>query len=152
MKKVVDEREELEILRIEHIGFYSMFYGVAALILLRTMFPEFSFISNYGMDAILLIGATIVLVGCCKKGVWSCNIRPTNKSNLIISILSSIGYSIILFVILFKNTETTMTSLMITCGAFCVGIFLLTIILLTVLKKIVIDRKKKLEDDFEDDK
>ena len=120
MKKIVDERQEKELLTIEHYGFWAMNWILFATIMYKSFFVEQS---NLGGEWVaFMVGCLVIVVGCIKKGLWNYTSEPTFKNytfysglfSLIFSALvtfraftnypplkDSLGYAVILFLITF---------------------------------------------------
>lgn len=85
MKKMIDERQEVELLKIEHIGFWLMYYGSLILILVQELVflvPLDELIPEY---IILAIGMVTIVIGSARKGIWTRRSKAGMKNYLISS-------------------------------------------------------------------
>ena len=69
VRKIVDEREELEIMRIESSSYYVFLFGLGIAIVVQS-FVFWSFEHVIGELIILLAGVGWAMVGYFRKGVW----------------------------------------------------------------------------------
>lgn len=70
-KKQVDERQEMDLLKVEHIGFWFMYWLLLAEIVIQGIFMENGGRLAAGEWIAFMATSVIVLVGCVRKGVWS---------------------------------------------------------------------------------
>ena len=89
-KKNADERELQEFMRIERIGFWTMFYGVAIAIVVQSMLPGARQRDMAGEFVLLLAGGVVAVVGYARNGLWSPRFKMSVKSNLIISLAAGV--------------------------------------------------------------
>ena len=61
MKKIVDERQELELLKIERAGFYVLFFALASDISAKTLFFQVPFRALIGENVAFLAGCVTIL-------------------------------------------------------------------------------------------
>lgn len=88
-KKKVDERQEMDILRVEHIGFWVMYWMLLAAMVIQGIFMEDGRNLAAGEWIVFMTTSIIVLIGWIRKGVWSFYTRkvPGVKSYLIYSLI-----------------------------------------------------------------
>lgn len=70
-EKKVDERQERDIMLVEHIGFWAMYFMLVAAIIVQVFFMEEGAKNTAGEFVVFFITSVIVLVGWMRKGVWS---------------------------------------------------------------------------------
>jgi len=103
MKKVVDERQELELYKIEHLCFWIVFWLLLGSIIVQSMFLNAPF-SQWGFEwTIFMISCGGVIVGCYKKGQWDFYSKPTTKNYLIYSLIGAGAFAIIYAITLYMN-------------------------------------------------
>ena len=154
MKKIVDERQERELLKVEHYGFYVMFWTLLAVIVYQVVFMDNGITRVFGETVVLLIGAIVVLIGCIKKGVWCYSSEPTIKNYLIYDVLFTILYGGIFAVEKYAHSDyfkINIKMLIISTGIYSVFMFALMFAVLFICGYFVKKRRKKLEDEFKDD-
>ncbi|AWW27821.1 DUF6773 family protein [Acetobacterium carbinolicum] len=153
MKKVVDERQELELYKIEHLCFWIVFWLLLGSIIVQSMFLNAPF-SQWGFEwAIFMISCGGVIVGCYKKGQWDFYSKPTTKNYLIYSLIGAGAFAIIYAITLYMN-HAYLKGHLLALGSLTLLIFALLFALIfvalfvsgTLIKK----RQKKLEDQFSD--
>lgn len=153
-KKIVDERQEQELRKVESIGFWAVFWGLIVAIhvqIFTAADPEILLRQVAGELAILLLGAVVVLAGCVRKGVWSYRLKPDAKTNLLASLAAAILFSAISTLRL-KITYPSVQSitLPVTFLITFASIFIMCFIALTIFAAIIKKRSAKLESSFDE--
>ncbi len=154
IKKVVDERQELELFKIEHVCFWIIFWLLLGSIIVQSMFLNAPF-SQWGFEwAIFMIGCGGVMIGCYKKGQWDFYSHPTTKSYLIYSLIGSGAFAVIYAITMHLNHAYLKDNLL-ALGALTAFIFAmlfaLIFVALFVTGTLVKKRQNKLENQFSDD-
>lgn len=155
LKKLLDERQEMELLKLESIGYWMLFCGVCATIIISSVTNRSSlaivFLSIY-----FVITCAITLFLEIRRGLWDRHIRPTLRSNLLLSLIAAVISTLIMSVTISNNMKSvgkdpyTSSSFYIAL-AFSAGfIFLLCLAVLTILSKMSISKFKKLEKESSD--
>jgi uncharacterized membrane protein len=155
-KKISDERQELEMLKIERVGFWTLFWGLAVVMQIQLFTsgnPELLLRQIAGEGAVLLIGALVVTIGCIRKGLWSNRFKPDPKTNVLFSLAGALIFSILMTArnryLMWENAYDIRTNLMVFLFSF-VFLFLACFVLLTVSAAITKWRKAKLDASFDD--
>ena len=154
MKKIVDERQERELLKVEHYGFWIMFWALFASIIFQIIFFDNGTSLVGGEMVVLLISAVAIIIGCCIKGVWCYTSEPTVKNYLIYDVLFTILYGIIFGVERYMHSNyfrNNIKMFVLTIGIFSAFMFVFIFVLLFISGEIVKKRRTKLEDQFNDD-
>ena len=68
-EKKVDERQERDIMEVEHIGFWAMYYMLLAAIIIQAFFVEGGEKHLVGEFVVFMVTSVIVLAGWMRKGV-----------------------------------------------------------------------------------
>lgn len=95
LKKVVDERQELELLKIEKMGFWSMYWMLLASFLYQEMFLEAPFSQWAGEFVVFMAASVYVLIACMRKGQWDYYSQPTMKGYFMYSLIGSGIFTIV---------------------------------------------------------
>ncbi|MBU4439657.1 MAG: hypothetical protein L6276_14200 [Acetobacterium sp.] len=153
-KKVVDERQEMELYKIEHVCFWIVFWLLLGSIVVQSMFLNAPF-SQWGFEwAVFMICCIGVIVGCYKKGQWDFYSKPTTKNYLLYSLIGAGAFAIIYAVAMFINNDYFKDHLP-ALGALTALIFAMLFALifaaLFITGTLIKNRQKKLEDEFNDD-
>lgn len=87
-KKILDEMQDQKRLQIESRGLWVAFYGLVLMALVQSALigdPQLRLRANAG-EIVLLIALAVYLLPCyIRNGIWSTTLKPTFKTNLIIS-------------------------------------------------------------------
>lgn len=152
-KKIVDERQEQELMRIERIGFWVMFWGLLIAIHVQLFAYGLSLQQIMGEFIVLLIGALIVSIGCIRKGLWSYVTKPSIQSNSVYSLIGSLTTTSISIALQYKRMSEAenvdLISLLPTFIIQALVMFVICFILLTVSSAITNKRKEQLEANFD---
>ena len=83
-KSNLDERQEKELLKIEHNGFWLAYMGLLALILVECVL-NFDYRAVLGSLILMLVLCVYMIVACMRAGIWDRHLKPNLKNNLAIS-------------------------------------------------------------------
>ncbi len=141
----MDEMQEQKMLRIEHNGFWLGFVGLAAAIMIQTIY--------YGSDcgdqiigefAVFICLGIYTMAGCIKNGIWDRRLAPSWKVNLCASLLAGVIAGICRFFVVYREYHTPMS-----CAAVgvitAVNTFIVTLALLSVCMILYKRKEQKIE-------
>ena len=96
LEKKVDERQERDIMEVEHIGFWAMYYMLLAAIIIQAFFIEDGGKHLVGEFVVFMVTSVIVLAGWMRKGVWTYQSRkvPGVKAYLRYSIITMLVFGL----------------------------------------------------------
>lgn len=147
-RRKVDERQEMELLKVEHTAFWITYWLLFAAIIIQEtilqMPPE-----QLMAEKIIFGAACLALfVGCIRKGLWSFQTQkvPGVKTFVVYSLIGAaagVAYGIYT-VIKFQLTEIPAIITIICMDA--VMIFVACFVLFLISGKLIKDRAKKLEE------
>lgn len=148
LKNNLDERQELELLRIEHYGMWFAFWALLISIIVQAWMgaPMAQMAGEWIVFMILCIGE---MVACIRKGIWDRHFRTDWKTNLLISLVAGICVAIFISVRMWHNMGGDPDLLWtIPFGALMSGAFtfVLCFILLTITMHLTKKREQKLEE------
>ena len=145
MKNNLDERQELELLRIEHNGCWLAFWGLLIVMLIQLIAGNDSAQNLVGEWIVFMCLALYLTIACIKNGIWDRKLKPNLKTNVIASIIAAVVTGVIWFVISYKNYHKL-------AGAIATGVIMflcisvLCFFALTISSKVYKNRLQKLED------
>jgi hypothetical protein len=93
-KKKIDEREELEILKVEHLGFNVMFFTAVVSLVIESYIMNCEFKVFAGEFVIVIVGAIVTLIGSLRNGNWDYYSKPNVKNYFLYSFVSAIIFTI----------------------------------------------------------
>lgn len=155
--KKVDERQEMDLLKVEHYSFWLMFWLLGIEIVVQGIVLD-------GGDKILgewivfMVTAVFSVAGFIRKGVWSYQAKkvPGVKSYFLYSIIAGAVGGMIGFLGGLKRNAGNQRALLANAIGMATGIFMISFIAFLVLGTITKHREKKLEieamEDEEDEK
>lgn len=146
-EKKVDERQELELLKVEHIGFRSVYWLLAASILIQGVFMNKGAAEVLPEFIIFMIACVIIIVGCARKGLWSYQSKkvPGVKSYLIYSVITGVAAG--LFFGIFYTTKWARgdaETIVISVICYIIVIFIVSFITFLIIGSIIKKREAKL--------
>ena len=140
-KTVLDEREMMEMYRIEHYGLWLMYGLLCAAILVQLLMG--ADLAQMGGE-LFVIGAVSVglIIAYARRGIWDTDARPSTRGNAVYSALSAAGVSVI---VLGRRANPWIA---LAAGA---AMFALCFVLLTLLMRYVQRRQEAQSRALEDD-
>lgn len=155
--KKVDERQEMDLLWVEHNSFYLMYF-----LLLIEMIIQGIILDGgdkiFGEWIVFMIVSAFALVGWMRKGVWNYQHRkvPRIKSHLLGSLVAGVVGGILGFCGGLKRSPGNIPAIMMLVVCTAAGTFAATFAISLIGGAIARKREKKLEmeaieDDEEDD-
>jgi CDP-diglyceride synthetase len=155
-KKVVDERQELEILKIEHVVFWIVFWLLLVSIIVQTMFTDAVQFTQVLPELVIFMFCCVgLLAGCIRKGQWDFWTRPTIKTYVLTAVTGSVVFGVIYGVSLYVRDTGTWQDHMSQLALLTVfmiaflfaAIFVLSVIIGSMVKK----KQEKLAKKYEDE-
>lgn len=80
-KSVLDEREMLEMYRVEHFGLWLM-YGLLCASVVVQMLGGATLAQMGGEMAVILISSVAMVIANVRRGIWDTNSRPSVRGNV----------------------------------------------------------------------
>lgn len=152
IKNNLDEMQEQTLLKIESRGMWLAFYGLVLSLLVHVLIGgEQVGRSILGESILLLILSLYIAISCLRHGIWDRKLRPTPKTNLILSVAAGAIVGIAMGVRSYLNYHAAIGSVCV--FLFCAGMtFVLCFISMTACAKLYEKKKAKLEDEEEEPK
>ncbi|MDO5135363.1 MAG: hypothetical protein Q4D55_04860 [Eubacteriales bacterium] len=150
MKNNLDERQELTLLKVEHVGCWLAYWGLLAAIFLQMAFGGFSLRSIGGEWCVFMCLSLYLAAACIKNGIWDRKLKPNFRTNLVVSGIAAAVTGLLYFVISYRNFHNLI-------GSIATGIFMFLLVgvacvtLLTGLSKVYKKRLQRMEESQEDD-
>ncbi|MHB8131966.1 MAG: DUF6773 family protein [Mobilitalea sp.] len=154
LKKVIDERQLMEMYKIEHIGFWIMWTILLISILVQTFLMEASTQQIAPEWIAFMIGNTVTAIGCTKKGIWGYYSNPSMKSYLLISITSACVFGVLFGISLYNRNEylqDNTKALIIISLISAVFMFGFMFIVMVIYGEMTIRKRNKAEKEYDDD-
>lgn len=136
MKKIVDERQEKELMQIERKTFWVGYFLMVVVILIQCLIFDNPIKMVIGELSIIIVQCIYLVVSCVRKGVWSYCVKPTFKNNVIASIIGSAIVAIFMvLLIVFRKSNLSLQQKAIIFILPVVVVFFIVLILLTISSK-----------------
>lgn len=150
IKNNLDEMQEQTLLKIESRGMWITFYGLALFILAQVIIGgKQARFAILGESILLLILSLYICISCLRHGIWDRRLRPTPKTNVLMSVAAGLAVGIAFSVRTYLDFRKAV-------GSACVFLFcaVLTFALcfaaLTVCAKLYEKNQSRLENEEED--
>ena len=148
-KKKLDERELMEMYKIEHYAFWFMFWALIASIFIQLMFFNSSFKQIGGEWIVLMISAIAISIAYIKGGHYDYYTKPGIKSYLLYSISFTIVFDVIIAITSYiHHNYYNMRGFIITVSLSGVVLFIVLFVTLALTGELIKKRRKKLEEKF----
>ncbi|MBX4271784.1 DUF6773 family protein [Clostridium estertheticum] len=148
-KRKVDERELMEMYKIEHYTFWFMFWALLASIFIQLIFFDFSFKQIGGEWIVLMISAIASSIAYIKGGHYDYYTTPGIKSYLLYSLSFTIAFDVIIAIMFYiHHSYYNMKGFIITLSLYGVVIFVVVFATLALTGEAVKKKRKKLEEKF----
>ena len=150
LKNYLDERQEQQLLEVEHRGCWLAFWGLLiALMVQQIMGVETAQMA--GEWIVFMVLAAYLVIACARRGIWDRRFKPNTKTNLLFAAGGSVLSGAVMFVTVYhRHPEYIVGS--IAAGVFDAGfLFVIIFVSLSILAKLVTDRQKKMDVEPEDD-
>ena len=150
MKSNLDERQEMQLLQIEHRGFWFAFWALAISLLIQTGMGIDGFRTIAGEFIVFMLLAIYMVIACIKNGIWDRKLKQTKKTNILASIIAGIIVAVFYFAITYYRYHKVYGS-MATAIIMFVSTMILCYILLSLSVKLYQRSVNKIESAIEDD-
>lgn len=149
-KNNLDEMQEQTLLKIESRGMWLAFYGLVLSIVAQVIIGgEQMGTAIFCESILLLILSLYIVISCLRHGIWDRKLRPTPKTNLILSVAAGAIVGIAMGVRSYLNYHAAIGSVCV--FLFCAGMtFVLCFGATTACAKLYEKKKAKLEDEEEE--
>ena len=97
-KPVLDEREMLELYRVEHFGLWLM-YGLLCAALLAQLIAGAEMEQMAGELAVVIVASVAMMVQHVRRGIWDENSRPSVRGNAAYSLGAGVCVAVLLTVL-----------------------------------------------------
>ena len=94
-KSVLDERETLEMYRIEHRGLWAMYLLLCAAVVVQLLFGAGA-AQLAGEVAVIAVTSVGLIIAYARRGIWDAHERPSVRGNLAYSALTALGVTVVL--------------------------------------------------------
>ncbi len=153
-KKVVDEREEMEMMKIEHYMYWFTFWALLFSIFGQLIFMKASFTQVAGEWTVFMLMAIGLLIGELKGGHFDYTSRPGWKCYLFYAMVAAVAGTLLVCVNSFMRgyfDKSDMGQILTASLITGVNIFILTYICLAAAGAFVKHRRKKLESEYDEE-
>ena len=95
-KPVLDEREMLELYRVEHFGFW-LIYGLLCVAVLVQLLMGAEIAQMAGELAAVVLSSIAMVIANVRHGIWDMDSRPSVKGNAMYALAAGVGTAAICF-------------------------------------------------------
>ena len=148
-KNNLDEMQDRKLLKLEEYGFWIMFWGLAAAIVIQLVTGA-AIREVAGELIVLALGSVFIAAGTLKNGLWTRSSTPTVKGNAAAALLPAFLIAVIHVIRMAKTGSFSRDNILVAL-AFAVGAFVLCFAVLEILRHIYSKRREALDDVYEAD-
>lgn len=149
-KTNLDEMQEQTLLKIESRGMWIAFYGLVLSILAQIIIGGEHMGTAICCESILLLILSLYIsISCLRHGIWDRRLRPTPKTNLLMSAAAGLAVGVATGVRSYLNYHAAVGSaaVFLLCAGFT---FVLCFIAMTACAKLYEKKKSRLENEADD--
>ncbi len=150
-KNNLDERQELELLRIEHIGMWFVFWALFGSIVIQGLMgaPLRQWAAEFIIFIVLSLGFA---AACMYHGIWDRYLKPNLRTNLLLSLAGGVFYAAFLMAMMYFR-HGCRSPLVLAAGAAIGGLFIfaLCFLALTAVARVTGKRRQQLDQTDADD-
>jgi membrane protein DedA with SNARE-associated domain len=153
-KKVIDERQEMELYKIEHLAFWVVYWLLLGAIIIQATFMGAPFIEWAFEWFIFMIASVATLIGCYKKGQWDYYTKPTVKTYLFYSLAGSAIFTVVYTIASYFNNDylkNDLLALFMIALVLFVFLFMIIFALLAAFGLMTKKRQAKLAQEFDEE-
>lgn len=149
-RKVIDERQELEMMRVERSTFWLMFF------LLMISIPIQLFVKDFGLEhvagefIISMVGCIWSLIGYARRGSWGYFTKPGIKSYIFYSLTAAFIVGIMHPLIRFFRNGLSILDGLLTFAINFAIMFPVCFLLMWFLGSLIKKRQNRLQQEYED--
>lgn len=150
-KNNLDEMQEQKLLKIEHNGMWFAF--VALLLAILIQFCMGADVSQLAGEWIVFMALCLyIAIGCMKNGIWDRRLKPNFKTNLVLSLITSVVFGAVFAVFQYKTSiylKDEIVALLVLTLCMIIFIFVACFAALQITAYIYKKRVKNLEESCE---
>lgn len=148
-KKKLDERELMEMYKIEHYAFWFMFWALFSSMFIQLLFCDASFQQISGEWVVFMIAAIASSIAYYKGGHYDYYTKPGIKSYLLYSIIFTILTDVIIAITFYiHHNYSTIKGFVITIAIYGGVLFVVIFASMAITGEAIKKRRKKLEEQF----
>jgi hypothetical protein len=148
-RKVVDEREELEMMRVERTSYYVTFAALLIAIIVQNVLYDFELMPIAGEFIALIAGAVWMCIGFVRRGIWDYHTKPGMKTYLVYSLLGALVFGSLMPLMRYLADGMTLQLVLPIFAINFVSIFALIFVTMLIYGESVKRRRKKLDEKFD---
>lgn len=145
----LDEMQEQKLLKIESKGFWFAFWALLAAIMIQTVVYDSTTHAIAGEWIVFMCLSIYMVICCLKNGIWDRKLKANGKTNVIVSLTSSLLCALFFAVSSYIKYDALMGSIATGIIMF-ISVFILTFGALTISMKIYEKKVSKMETDCDE--
>ncbi|HIV68497.1 MAG TPA: hypothetical protein IAA32_06490 [Candidatus Butyricicoccus stercorigallinarum] len=144
-KNNLDERQEQELLHIEHLGMCFCFWALIASVAVQSLAgaPWEQVAAEWTIFMVLAVG---LVIACARRGIWDRHWKPNTRTNAALSAAAGLAVAVFVFCMMQRNTGggffAVSAGLSAVMGLFT---FALCFAVMTVTARLTLRRQRRLE-------
>jgi len=151
-RKIVDERQELEMMRVERGSFWVMLLALVVAILVQLFALGYDFEHIAGEFIVLVIGAVWSTAGYLRRGSWDYFTKPGVKTYALYSLAAGIIFGLVAPLTRYFRYGAPLLDCLRVFVINFTSVYILAFLTLLLLGTITKKRQKKLQQEYKEDK
>ena len=140
----LDEMQERKMLGIEHNGFWLLYWGLLIALLVQAVLFDYDIRTLAGEFILLMAASAYVLLAELRAGLWSRNLKPRLRTNVLCSLTGAAAVAVFQVVLQVRmGSPLWAIALFAAISAACT--FALTLVLLQISMHAYRKRRKELD-------
>ena len=150
-KAKIDEREKMEMYKIEHYAFWFLYWALLISMVIQMIFFDITFKSIAGEWIVFVVTSICISIAYAKGGHYDYISTPGIKSSFIYALITTIIYDLVVGSYFYLNHNYyNITGFILTMLFQTILIFTLIIVVLLIVGNYIKKKRKKLEDEYEE--
>ena len=148
-KNQLDERQEQELLKIEHNGCWLAFWGLLGAILVQTIFFPGKLLQIAGEWIVFMTLCVYIACACLRRGIWDRRLKANAATNAVCSLVGGLVVGAASFLMVYRSFPERPVGALV--GALCAAAitFLLCFAALSLAARSYRKKQQKLEEEPE---
>lgn len=149
-KSNLDEMQEQKLSKIERDGAWFLFWALLAAIIIQMILGGKDVWRTIAAEWIIFMCFCVyIVIACIKNGIWDRKLKPTRKTNILVSLIAGVVCGLIFFVSSYLNYDDLLSAVITGIFLFA-GVFALSLAALAVCTALYKKRLSRLESAADD--
>ena len=150
-RNILDERQELEAMRVERSTCWFFFFGLLAAMIVQMFFFGTDFTRTAGELVVFVVGCIWMTVGYIRRGIWSCFSKPGMKSYILCSLACGVIFGALRPLMRYFHEDAPLSHCLWSYAINIIFLFILSFILTLLIGTVTKARQRKLQKKYDNE-